>query len=125
MFKVLLLPLRQTNDEREVFADSGARLLDNFNCKGRALFQHAAIFIVANIRAFPEESINQITMRTMKLRAVKTGFARNQRASGEGIGNIGNILLGHRLADFFTGIFQSRRRQCAGFGIEAGAVAAH
>ena len=29
MFKVLLFPLRQANDEREVFADSGARLLDS------------------------------------------------------------------------------------------------
>ena len=64
-------------------------------------------------------------MRTMKLRAVKTGFARRDRAFGEGIGNIGDVLFGHRLADFFTRIFQSRRRQGAGFGIEAGAVAAH
>ena len=93
MLEILLLPLRQPNDEREILADRGARFFDNLNCKCRALFKRAAIFIITNIRAFPEKRIDEIAVRAVKLHPVKSGLTRGNAAFGESIGNVGNILL--------------------------------
>jgi hypothetical protein len=66
---ILLLPLRETEDDREAFPDS-THGLDQFDGKARTVGQAAAVFVACAVAAFPEELVDQVTVGTMDLHAV-------------------------------------------------------
>jgi hypothetical protein len=67
---ILLLPLRETEDDREAFADRGAHRLDQFDGETRTVGQAAAVFVGALVAAFPEELVDQVTVGTVDFHAV-------------------------------------------------------
>src|SRR5947209_18752931 len=73
---VLLLPLRETQDDHVVRADALARGLDDLGRKAGAAHDVAAKVVGADVGAFPEELVEQIAVRAMKLDAVETDLLR-------------------------------------------------
>ena len=69
---VLLLPLRPSKNNREVFSDLGATGGDELCNKLTAPCHGAAVGIVTLIGAFPQKLIQQITVRTVYFDRVKT-----------------------------------------------------
>ena len=63
--EVLLLPLRESEDDRIVVADFGANALHDVSRKTRALNKRTAVLIVALVRAFPKKVIDEIAVRTV------------------------------------------------------------
>ncbi len=126
--EVLLFPLRETEDNGEICADSGAHRLDDFHGKTAAFGQAAAVGILALIRSFPEKLVDQVAVGTVQLDRVKpTGFGVSRRAGKRGH-HVVDILLSHHMTVHLSGHIHTRRcmTRHIPFGHNAGtAHAAH
>src|SRR3989338_4853932 len=94
---VLLLPLREAQDQREVLAGLTTDRLDDLDAKARTRNEIAAIFVLALIGAFPEELVDEIAMSAMDLDPVEAGLASVGRRAAKGFDRVLDFLLRHRL----------------------------
>ncbi len=70
--KVLLLPLRESQNNRIIIADLGANTLHDVGGETRALNERTAVLVVALVRTFPKKVIDQIPVRTVQLKCIET-----------------------------------------------------
>ena len=97
--KILLFPLANTQDNREVLPNCFAHGFDHFAGKGGPFLDgFAAKAIGAQIRARPEELINQIAMRAMNFKGIKPGIFGIKGGLGKGRDGIGNVGITHGVA---------------------------
>ena len=84
--KVLLLPLRKSQDDREILPHLMTNALHDLRGEPRALHQRTAIFVRALISAFPEKVVNEVTMGTVQFHCIKAqtlGIHRRLGKSGD------------------------------------------
>ena len=85
---ILLLPLRESQDNRKVFANFCSDRFDDRCRKSGALDQRTAILVFTNIGAFPEEIINQIPVRSVQLERIESQLFRIGCGLGECLNNL-------------------------------------
>ena len=102
---VLLFPLREAQDDRNVRADGLLDLGDDFSGKGRTLNQGAAILVFALVHHVPEELVDEITMRAVNLDRVEAKFP----GAGCGLCIGGNHVGDFRFARFFENLLALMR----------------
>ena len=106
---VLLLPLREAQDDREIRPGRVARHgLDDLGCEAGAADQVAAIFVGALIGARPEELVDQVAMGAVDLDAVESQALRVRGGLTEGLDNAADMLARHRLRMLEAGLGQAR-----------------
>ncbi len=101
--EILLLPLRDPNDDREIGAHGGAH-------GGQNLGGEAAPFgdgrpakgVVAFIGPLPEELVNQVAVGAVKLHSVEAQALGVGRCGGEGRDGVGHLGVGHGIAEAVT-----------------------
>ncbi|MNO97408.1 hypothetical protein D3C76_891140 [compost metagenome] len=92
---VLLLPLGETEDDRETFTDRGTHGLNQFNGEARTVGQAAAVFVGALVAAFPEELVDQVAVGAVDLHAVHADGLGVAGGLGEGGDDFLDVLVGH------------------------------
>src|SRR4029079_5790771 len=93
--------------EVEIGADFPAHGLDDFEQKARAVFQAAAIFILAIVNPGAQKLIDEIAVTCMQLNSVKSRLASAPRAVGELPDDHLDFVAGHCLTE------QAVKRVCA------------
>ena len=69
--KVLLLPLREPQNDRIIIADLGANTLHNIGGETRALNERSTVLIVTLVRTFPKKVIDEVAMCAVKLECIE------------------------------------------------------
>ncbi|MGZ2383575.1 hypothetical protein ACVIDN_004997 [Rhizobium brockwellii] len=116
--EILLLPLTDTHNYREIRSDRFTHGADDLDCKARAFFDcWSAIPVGPQIGARPEELINQIAVRAVDLDSVETKPLGVCRGFGEGCDRIGDMLFSHRYATRLTRRVKTRRALYWGVGL--------
>src|ERR1700744_2767680 len=70
--EILYLHLGPTKHNRKIGANSLSHLLQDFSRETRARHQIAPVLICSLIRLFPEELVDQITMRAVQLHSIES-----------------------------------------------------
>ncbi|MCY1419325.1 hypothetical protein D9M71_349110 [compost metagenome] len=122
---VLLLPLGETEDDREVGADRCAHGLDQLDGKTRTAGQVAAIFIAALVADVPEELIDQVAVGTVDLHAIHTDGLGIAGGLGEGGDDVLDVCMGHAVYHFLAVLDLLARAIARHAGIGFDADAAH
>ncbi|MNN25783.1 hypothetical protein D3C81_1392710 [compost metagenome] len=92
---ILLLPLREAEDDRKVRADRSAHSLDQLNGKTRTSGQIATVFVSTLVAGRPEELIDQVTVGTVDLHPIHTDRLSIAGGLGESFDHLTNIVAAH------------------------------
>ncbi|MNE19362.1 hypothetical protein D3C80_1124390 [compost metagenome] len=122
---VLLLPLREAKNDREVRAYRGAHGLDQLDGKARTAGQVAAVFVRALVAGFPEKLVDQVTMGTVDLDAIHANGLGITSGLGESLDHFTNIRLGHAMHHDLAVLELLARAMARHAGIRLGTQAAH
>ena len=122
---ILLLPLRETEDDRETFADRRTYRLDQFDGEARTVGQAAAVFVGTLVAAFPEELVDEVAVGTVDLHAVHADALGIPGGLGERGDHVLNILFSHAVNHDLTVLHFFRRTVTRHAGVRLGADATH
>src|SRR4029077_3950581 len=73
---ILLLPSRQSQYDRKIWADGVADFSNNLRRKPSSAVDVAPVLIVAQVGSVPKKLINQISMRAVNFDSVEAEFHR-------------------------------------------------
>ena len=108
--KILLLPLRQPDRDREIRRGGAPHRSDRFDRKTAALNQRrAAPAVAALVAAGPEKLVDQVAVRAVQFDAVETQAHRLRASGSEGFDGLRHCRLGHRHPRFAPWFAQARR----------------
>src|SRR5690606_25544719 len=96
---VLLLPLGETENDREIGANRFTHRADDLHREATTVFHAAAVLVVTLVGTFPEELVDQVAMGTVQLYRIATDCLGILRRLGKGPDHILNILMGHAMND--------------------------
>ncbi len=122
---VLLLPLRVTQDDREVRADRSTHGLDQLDGEARTRRQITTVLVSALVAAVPEELVDQVTVGAVNLHAIHADGLGIARSLGEGSDHLIDIGLGHTVYDHLAVLDLLHRAIAGHAGIRLGAQLAH
>ena len=108
-FVILLLPLREAQHDREIFTNGFAYRLYDLDTDTGTVLDGTTVFVITLVGAFPEELVEQVTVGTVNLHAIKTYLFGGLRGLGKGTHHILDIFLGHGMAIFLAGLEQAGR----------------
>ena len=119
--EVLLLPLADAQDDREIRTNGGTHRSHDFAGKGCTFGNgFAAKAIGAQVRPRPEELINQIAVCAMDFKGVKPGILGIKGGLGKGGNGISNIGIRHGIAARLIRRQKARRAFDRGIGFPFG-----
>jgi hypothetical protein len=122
---VLLLPLREAQQDGEIRSDRAAACLDNFDGETGTRNHIPAVAVGALVGALPEELIDQIAVRAMKLDAIETEAPGVSPGLGVGRDHRRDLGLGHRFRDLDRRLVQAGRSDRRRFRIRPVANSSH
>ena len=92
---VLLLPLREAEDDREIRTDRRAHRPHQLDGEARAIGQAAAVLVVPLVAAFPEELVDQVAVGAVDLHPVHADRLGVAGGLGEGGDDVLDVGLAH------------------------------
>ena len=122
---VLLFPLGPAQDDREIRAHRRPHRGDDFHRKAAAVFQRAAVLVLALVGALPEKLVDQVTVGAVNFHRIEAQAPGIRRTLRESLHHVGDILPAHDVAVDLARHVHARGRIAIDLPLRRGAGAAH